>query len=106
MISYTHPLNLPDDVVQYKFWDKIIALPFVKSVYLFGSRARGDSRSKSDIDIAVNCPEASSQQWQQVLDIIDDADTLLGIDVVRYDKLGDDVFKRNIDDSKVLIYGN
>ena len=97
-------LNLPGGIDQYKFWNKIIALPFVVSLYLFGSRARGDARAKSDIDIAVNCPDASFQQWQQVLDIIDDADTLLGIDVVRYDKLNDPFFKRKIDESKVVIY--
>ena len=96
--------NAPNDVVRYGFWNKIIALPFVKSVYLFGSRARGDARPKSDIDIAVNCLEASAQQWQQVVDIIDDADTLLGIDVVRYDSLSDGLFKHNIDENKVVIY--
>jgi len=97
-------LCLPVDIRQYRFWYKLCALPFVESLYLFGSRARGDSRSKSDIDIAVNCPDATLQEWQQILDIIEDADTLLGIDVVRYDSLNDSVFKSKIDESKVLIY--
>jgi uncharacterized protein len=97
-------LNLPVDIALYGFWHKLVALPFVKSVYLFGSRARGDARSKSDIDLAVNCPDASFQQWQEVLDIIEDADTLLGIDVVRYDHLGDSVFKHKIDESRVVVY--
>ena len=100
----SHHLNLPDNLAHYTFWTKIVSLPFVKSLYLFGSRARGEARAKSDIDIAVNCPKASFQQWQEVLDIIDDADTLLGIDVVRYDELSDTVFKRKIDESKVVIY--
>ncbi|MEA1988830.1 MAG: nucleotidyltransferase domain-containing protein [Pseudomonadota bacterium] len=99
-----HKLNVPIDVAQYKFWDKLIVLPFVQSVYLFGSRARGDGRPKSDIDIAVNCPAASFEQWQKVLDIIEDADTLLGIDVIRYDTLSDSLFKRKIDENKVVIY--
>jgi len=99
-----HKLNLPDDVVQYEFWNKIIALPFVRSLYLFGSRARGDAGSKSDIDIAVNCPGASFEQWQKVLAIIDNADTLLSIDVVRYDTLSDSLFKRKIDESKLVLY--
>jgi predicted nucleotidyltransferase len=99
-----HQLNVPLDVAQYTFWNKLIDLPFVKSVYLFGSRARGEARPKSDIDIAVNCPGASFEQWQKVLDIIEDADTLLEIDIVRYDILSDSLFKRKIDESKVVIY--
>jgi len=97
-------INLPSDMAKYKFWDKLTDLPFVQSVYLFGSRARGDGRPKSDIDIAVNCPGASFEQWQKVLDIIEDADTLLGIDIVRYDTLSDSLFKRKIDENKVVIY--
>jgi uncharacterized protein len=101
-----HNLNLPNDIAHYSFWKSIVVLPFVKSLYLLGSRARGDARAKSDIDIAVNCPKASFQQWEQVLDIIDDADTLLGIDIVQYDELSDAVFKRKIDESKAVIYEN
>ena len=99
-------LNLPVDIADYGFWHKLVALPFVKTVYLFGSRARGDARAKSDIDLAVECPSASFQQWQEVLDIVEDADTLLAIDVVRYDLLGDSVFRRKIDQNKVVVYEN
>jgi predicted nucleotidyltransferase len=99
-------LNLPVNIAGYGFWQKLAGLPFVKAVYLFGSRARGDARPKSDIDLAVNCPEASLQQWQEVLDIVEDADTLLAIDVIRYDHLGDSVFRHKIDQSKVVVYEN
>jgi len=44
------------------------------------------------------------QEWQKILDIIEDADTLLGIDVVRYDSLNDSLFKSKIDESRVVIY--
>lgn len=70
---------------QYDFTNKIAALPFVEAIYLFGSRARGNHRRRSDIDIAVYCPTASEAQWQDVLKIIDEADTLLPIDCVRLD---------------------
>lgn len=99
-------LNLPVEIAGYGFWQKLAGLSFVKAVYLFGSRARGDSRIRSDIDLAVDCPEASFGQWQEVLDIVEDADTLLAIDVVRYDHLGDSVFRHKIDQNKVVVYEN
>lgn len=98
-------INFPPGLAKYDFLNKLSDLPFVQSVYLFGSRARGDAHPKSDIDIAVNCPSASFEQWQKVLDVIEDADTLLGIDnIVRYDTLSDSLFKRKIDESKVVVY--
>jgi predicted nucleotidyltransferase len=71
----------------YRFLVKLAALPWVQAVWLFGSRARGDARERSDIDLAILCPSATAAEWQQVLDIIEDADTLLMIDAIRFDAL-------------------
>ena len=70
----------------YLFLQKIAALPFVDAIYLFGSRARGDHRDRSDIDIAILCPNANETDWQLILQLIDDADTLLSIDCIRLDQ--------------------
>ena len=72
-------MNLPN----YQFIDNLKFLPFVEEIYLFGSRARGDNRKRSDIDLAVSCPKATDDEWQKVQDIIENADTLLEIDCVR-----------------------
>jgi predicted nucleotidyltransferase len=72
---------LPD----YTFIERLKALPFVEAIYLFGSRARGTQRERSDIDLAIRCPLAGVREWQEVLDIVEDADTLLRIDCVRLD---------------------
>lgn len=61
-------------------------MPFVDAIYLFGSRARGDHRDRSDIDIAILCPNANETDWQTILKLIDDADTLLSIDCIRLDQ--------------------
>lgn len=74
------------NVADYQFIDALKALPFVNHVYLYGSRARGDHRPRSDIDLAIDCPDATSQDWREVLDIIDSADTLLAIDILRLDE--------------------
>ncbi|MFA5998597.1 MAG: nucleotidyltransferase domain-containing protein [Candidatus Babeliales bacterium] len=89
-------LNEIDDIRNYKFISKIKSLPFVQQVLLFGSRARGTNKFRSDIDLAIVCPTATSDQWQEVLDIVDDADTLLLIDCVRLDQVQDLDFKNSI----------
>lgn len=76
--------------LNYNFIEQIKSLPFVETVYLFGSRARGDNRSRSDIDLAVYCPQATQIQWRKIQDIIEDADTLLEIDCVRLDDANKD----------------
>ncbi|BDA18021.1 MULTISPECIES: nucleotidyltransferase family protein [Aeromonas] len=73
-------------LADYQFLQALARLPFVEAIWLFGSRARGEQRERSDIDLAIECPGACEAQWQQVLAIIDEADTLLPIDCVRLDE--------------------
>jgi predicted nucleotidyltransferase len=96
---------MSNDIMQYNFFKKICALSFVEKVFLFGSRARNDNAKRSDIDLAVDCPQATLQQWQQIIAIIEDADTLLHIDCVRYDFLKDsNLLKQLIDTDAILLY--
>ncbi len=90
--------------LRYRFISRLAALPFVEAVWLYGSRARGDNGRRSDIDLAVVCPRASAADWQRVLDIIEDADTLLGVDCVRFDALPKDgSLKKQIAEEKVVL---
>lgn len=75
------------DITTYKFYKNLTELPFIEEIWLFGSRARGDNQDRADIDLAIYCPKAEFQDWSKVLDIIDEADTLLKIDCLRLDKL-------------------
>ena len=61
----------------------------------------------SDIDIAIICPTATSLQWLQLVRIIENSDTLLKIDCVRFDKafIGEDLY-HNILRDKIIIYSN
>lgn len=53
----------------------------VDKLILFGSRARGDFKRKSDIDLAFSGGKAS----EFILSVIEDAGTLLDFDVVNLD---------------------
>ncbi len=89
-------MNQNHEINQYEFIKKLKSLPFVKQIILYGSRARKTNQSRSDIDIAIICPNATNDQWLEILDIIYEADTLLLIDCVRFDQLKDNDFKSNI----------
>jgi len=79
-------------------------LPFIDNIYLFGSRTDSAHAKYADIDIAINCPNATIKEWQQILDIIENAETLLKIDCIRYDKISDKLLKQEIDNKKVILY--
>lgn len=89
---------------QYRFPRELAALPFVDALWLFGSRARGDFRPRSDVDLAVEAPRASAGDWQRLLDLLEEADTLLGVDCVRLDTLaaGDPLRSRIERDGRLL----
>ncbi|MDX2050623.1 MAG: nucleotidyltransferase domain-containing protein [Rickettsiaceae bacterium] len=90
--------------LDYRFIKELKQLEFVEEIWLFGSRARGDNQERSDIDIAILCPKATSSDWLKVTDIIDDADTLLKIDCVRLDKtrISEDLYNNILKDKKVI----
>lgn len=91
--------------MSYQFINRIAKLPFVEEILLYGSRARGDNQEKSDIDIAIVCPTATEEDWYNVLNIINTADTLLQIDCVNFDILPpDSKLKINIIKFKKTLY--
>ena len=89
---------------QYEFIDKLKTLPFIEEIWLFGSRARGDNQERSDIDLAIVCKAATESNWLKVMDIIENSDTLLHIDCVRFEKslISDDLYKNILRDKKVI----
>ena len=61
---------------------KFSALPEVRRVILFGSRARGDAGERSDIDLAIDAPGVHLRQWYNIADVVEELETLLPIDLV------------------------
>lgn len=93
------------DITSRNFFQRLINLPFVDTIYLYGSRARGDNiDARVDIDLAISCPQASDGHWHQLLDILQHADTLLKIDCVRLDRLEDMRLKAEIERDGVVLW--
>jgi predicted nucleotidyltransferase len=72
-----------------------------KKVIIFGSRARGDFKETSDIDIAID----SEEDIDFVREILDEeVETLLKFDVVNLRKVNEN-FKKRILEEGIVIYG-
>jgi len=72
----------------------------VKRLILFGSRARGDNRERSDIDLAASGGKIMDFYW----DLEEDARTLLKFDVVNLDHKISEELQQEIARDGVLIY--
>lgn len=75
---------MADDDIQKAIVDVLKSFSCVKRIILFGSRARGDNRPRSDFDIAVDCPDASIEEWVDLVESLPRVPTLLSIQLVRY----------------------
>ena len=82
--------------------DVVAGFPSVDRVILFGSRARGDGDPNSDIDLLVVCPRASARDWLAIVDAVEDADTLLFVDLVRLDDASADLRQRIAAEGRVI----
>lgn len=67
--------------------DVVAQFPQVQQLLIFGSRARGDFRPESDIDLAVVAPDMSLAEFSQLATAIDNLDIVFGVDVVHADTL-------------------
>ena len=72
---------------------------FLDRVILFGSRARGTNRERSDIDLAV-----SGGNQSRFEELLEEADTLLSFDVINMDGVASRKLKDNIQREGVLLY--
>ena len=73
--------------MNYLFLDELKTVNNIDKIILFGSRAKNTHQERSDIDLAIWCPQATLADWNKIMDIALDADTLLKIDCVRVDSM-------------------
>ncbi len=70
-------------------------------VYIFGSRARGNYKSTSDIDLAI---KTSSNIKLRLLNKLEDIRCILKFDVVDLNNIGSEKLLENIKKDGILIY--
>lgn len=77
--------------VSKAIWKQILqtcfSFPEVESVILYGSRAYGNYREGSDIDLAIDAPLMSDHEFALLWNAIDDLPIIFPFDVVHIQRL-------------------
>jgi uncharacterized protein len=76
----------------------------VREVRVFGSRATGEARRASDIDLAISAPEAGAAEWADLVEALEDCPVIHEIDVVRVERVGSQRLLEKIGREGVRIY--
>ena len=80
------------------------AFPGIERVWIFGSRARGDQRDQSDIDLAVDAPDMGDPAFRDLCDSLDRLPMLYKRDVVHWQKVGDAIFLKEIERDRQVFW--
>lgn len=76
----------------------------IKRVYIFGSRARGDYKESSDIDLAIEFLDSNTDNYIKLYTKLEALNTLYKFDLVDINTLGENKFKNEIKNEWVQIY--
>lgn len=61
--------------------------PYIREVRIFGSRATGHARRASDIDLAISAPDATTEQWLELTETLNEVPIIYEFDIVRTDRV-------------------
>jgi len=78
--------------------------PKVERVIIYGSRARGDYRPGSDIDLAVIAPKMRFDEFSRLWNEVDELPIAFNIDLLHLDTLENQALKEAIEASGKAIY--
>lgn len=76
----------------------------IERVWIYGSRARGDHRSSSDIDLMVDAPDWSLNEFSQLWAAIDDLRLLCGVDLTHWQSTLSDGFRLQVEKDRQLFW--
>jgi predicted nucleotidyltransferase len=75
--------NIPPSVGE--FIKTVQTNPHVEEIILFGSRATGDHRERSDVDLAIRGPKLLSEDWTVFRAQVEEAKSLYWISIIDFD---------------------
>ena len=78
--------------------------PCVREVRVFGSRATGQARRASDLDLAISAPEATAGQWLELTEALEMTSIIYEFDVVRTERASNSRLREKIAREGVPIY--
>jgi predicted nucleotidyltransferase len=78
--------------------------PTVREVRVFGSRATGHARRASDLDLAIFAPDATSTEWADICEALEEAPIIYHLDLVRMEGATSERLKEKIQREGIAIY--
>jgi predicted nucleotidyltransferase len=103
-VSADLPFGLPPATLD-KLNSVFARHPAIASVLIYGSRAKGNYRLGSDIDLTIKGEEIPFAEFMQIEDQIDDLMLPYTIDLSQYRQLSNAELIAHIDRVGVVIYG-
>ncbi len=86
--------------IEEAIWTQILntcfGFPGVTKIILYGSRARGDYRQGSDIDIAIDAPDMTSREFSQIWNAVDDLPIIYTFDILHLQALTNEALHKAI----------
>jgi predicted nucleotidyltransferase len=77
--------------------------PEVRAAYIYGSRARGDYKPQSDIDIAIDAPGMTPQNFAQLWSAIDALPIAYPLDCIWLQSLPESALKVQVERDGVVL---
>lgn len=78
--------------------------PVVREVRVFGSRATGGSRRASDLDLAISAPGATTAEWLDVCEALENAPLIYELDLVRPERTNNTRLTEKIAREGITVY--
>ncbi len=97
------PFGLSDDVIE-KMQQVFAQFPNIEQIIVFGSRAKGNYKEGSDIDLALKGTSLNLKTLQSLELKLDELYLPYKIDMVIYDTIANDALKEHIDRVGMVFY--